>query len=459
MLVKNKLQLIQNGKTAKERKVRRDLLNVLEKVIESVNPKKIIKDNVILHNHRLIISGKTFILKNYKNIYVVGAGKATYFMAQGLESVLGSRIKEGLINIPKILGKKLSYIKINLASHPIPGRSGLLGAKKIVKILKKAQKDDLVIALISGGGSALLPLPAPGISLTDKIKISDLLVRSRAEIEEINIVRKHISTIKGGQFARLAYPATVVFLYVSDVVGDDLSTIASGLGVADPSTYDQAKAILKKYKIWAKAPKSIKRHLEKGVRGEIKETPKLNDLVFHKGKIYNFILASGKIALEKAAISAKKMGYHVLPITSFLEGEVHEVSKVLLSLAFEIKKYNSPIKKPALILASGETTLDLKGKGQGGRNQELVMVSVPKLKEGIAVVSFATDGVDGRTGIPVAGGIASFSTKMRSEALKLDINKFLATNSSYDYLRRVGELIKTGFTGTNVGDVILVCIT
>lgn len=457
-MIKNKLQLIKNGKTGQEKKVRRDLLEILEKVIESVNPEKIIKDNVVLRNGKLIISDKIFNLKKYKNIYVVGAGKATYFMARAFENVLGEKIKEGLINIPKVLGKKLAYVEINLASHPIPNKSGVLGAQKIVKILKKAQKDDLVIALISGGGSALLPLPAPGISLADKIKISDLLIRSRASIDEINVVRKHISQIKGGQLARLSYPATLVSLYISDVVGDDLSVIASGLTSPDSSTFAQAIVILKKYKMWKGTPKSIKRYLKKGTRGEIAETPKPNDIIFRKGKIHNFILASGKIALEKATLKAKKLGYHVLPLTSFLEGEVHEVSKVFLSFAYEIQKYNSLIKKPVLILASGETTLNLTGRGQGGRNQELVMASVPRLKEGITFVSFGTDGIDGRTEVPVAGGIASFSTKTKSKKLNLDINKFLATNSSYAYLKKLGELIKTGYTGTNVGDVVMVAV-
>jgi glycerate-2-kinase len=468
-MIKNKTQLIKNGKTAKEKKVRRDLLKILEKVVESVNPEKIIKDNVVLRNGKLFIKSPSFSpfkkggskggfdLKNYKNIYVVGAGKATYFMARALEGILGKQIKEGLINVTKIFGRKLSHIKINLASHPIPNKSGVLGAQKIVKILKKAQKDDLIIALISGGGSALLPLPAPGISLSDIIKISDLLIRSRAPIDEINVIRKHVSQIKGGQLARLSYPATLVSLYISDVVGDDLSVIASGLTSPDLSTYVQAISILKKYKLWGKTPQSIKKHLQKGARGGITETPKPNDVVFRNGKIHNFILASGKIALEKATLVAKKLSYHVFPLTSFLEGEVHEVSKVFLSFAYEIQKYNSRI-KPALILASGETTLNLTGRGQGGRNQELVMASIPKLKEGITLVSFGTDGVDGRTKVPVAGGVASFSTKKKSEKLNLDINKFLAENSSYDYLKKLGELIKTGYTGTNVGDLVLVAI-
>ena len=457
-MIKNKERLIKNGKTKIQKKVRKDLLSILEKILEVINPANLIKEKVSLKGSKLEILRQSFDLSKFRNIYVVGAGKATYLMANALEEILNDKITAGFINVPKILGKKLKKIKTCIASHPIPNRAGVLGTKKIIELLKGAKKNDLVLALISGGGSALMPAPASGIGLADKVKISDLLIRSPASIDEINAVRKHISDIKGGRFTQLAFPATLLAFYISDVVGDQLDTIASGLTVPDESTFADAISILKKYKLWEKAPRAIRRHLKLGSQGLISETPKPKDKIFQKGKIFNFIIGNNKKALDAALAKAKKLKYNCLCLTSFLEGEIHEVSKILLSCAYEIEKYNQPIKKPALILAGGETTLDLKGKGQGGRNQELVLASISRLKPGMTILSFATDGVDGRTEVPVAGAIADMATYKKSLAKKLDINKFLVENDSYGYFMKLDELIKTGYTGTNVGDIVLVCI-
>ncbi len=457
-MIKNKKQLIANGKTPEQRKVRGDLLDILEKVIKEINPEKIIKNSVILQDSNLKIEGKKFNLKKYKNIYVVGAGKATYYMALSLEKILTRRIKDGLINVPEILGKKLKYININIASHPIPDKAGIKGSRKIAEILRKADKEDLIINLISGGGSALMPLPVEEINLEDLKLISSLLVKSRAPITEINIVRKHISQIKGGRMAEIAYPATIVSLYVSDVVGDRLDTIASGPTAADDSTFKEAVNILKKYKIWSKIPKSIEEHLNFGLNDKTLETPKSSNKIFRTNKVFNYIISGNKKALAIACHKISKLGYNCYIVSSFLQGEVHRVAKDLISLAIKVKKNNKPAKKPAILIAGGETTLNLKGNGCGGRNQELVMAGVKNLKEDITLVSFATDGVDGQTPEPVAGAIADIVTLNRISSEKINIDKFLANNDSYKFFKGLDELIKTGYTGINVGDIVMVCI-
>lgn len=457
-MIKNKRQLINNGKTARQKKVRHDLLDIIEEIIQEINPQKIVKNSVFLKGNRLKIGDNVFNLKKYKNIYVVGAGKATYYMACALESILGDKISGGVINIPEILEKKLSYIDINIASHPIPNKGGVEGSKKILEILDGATEDDLVIALISGGGSALMSLPVDGISLQELKSISKLLVKSSASIEEINIIRKHISQIKGGRLAKATYPATIVSLYISDVVGDKLDTIASGPTVFDKSTFQEAVDILKKYKIWTKVPNSIKKHLNLGVDKKELETPKSNDKTFRTNKVFNYIIGSNKKAIDIACRKIGKLGYNCHILTSFLEGEAHDVAKILISQALEVKKYNKPTKLPAILIAGGETTLNLSGDGYGGRNQELVMAGTRDLKEGIALVSFATDGVDGQTPEKVAGAMADINTLKKVKAKNIDIDKYLANNDSYKFFKGLDELIKTGYTGINVGDIVMISV-
>lgn len=457
-MIKNKKQLINNGKTSQQKKVRGDLLSILEEVIENINPEKIITDSVFLRGDELKIKDKTFDLKKFKNIYVVGAGKATYYMAHALEKILGDKITQGLINIPQILGEKLKYIDINIASHPIPNRSGVEGSKKILKITEKANKEDLIITLISGGGSALMPLPIEEISLGDLKSVSSLLVKSKASIEEINIVRKHISQIKGGKLAKSSYPATLISLYISDVVGDKLDTIASGPTVFDNSTFQDAVKILKRHKIWSKTPQAFRKYLNKGIKNKKLETPKRDDKTFRTNKVFNFIVGSNKKALDIACRKISKLKYNCHIITSFLEGEAHDVAKILLSQALEVKKYNKPVKKPAILIAGGETTLDLRGDGFGGRNQELVMAGIKDLQKGITLLSFATDGVDGQAPENVAGAIADYSTLEKCLRQNINIDKYLDNNDSYKFLKRLDELMKTGYTGINVGDIVMISI-
>ena len=291
------------------------------------------KEKVKVKNEILQVQGKKYNLKNYQNIYVVGAGKATYKMALALEKLLGKRIKKGFINIPDIpKPNKLKIIKAHKSTHPLPSPAGVKGAKEILKILKKTKENDLVVTLISGGGSALLPLPAQGVSLVDLIKTSSILIKSSLTINEINTVRKHLSGIKGGRLVDTAYPSKIVNLIISDVCGDDLSCIASGLTVPDHSTFRQAVEILKKNDLWLRVPKSVRKRLQKGVKGLVEETPKPFYPVFREKKVDNFILANHETVLDAACSKAKELD------DKKLMKMVGTMDKLLLSLADLLKQ-------------------------------------------------------------------------------------------------------------------------
>lgn len=497
MTIQNKEQLINNAKSDTIKKLRRDILEALEAATNAVDPKNLMKNNVILTDKKLeIVNDLSLNLEKFNNIYVLGAGKASFMMANGLEEILGERIKDGFINVYEIPeGVPLRRVKVICAGHPYPDKAGMTGAKYILEIAEKAEKNDLVFVLISGGGSAMMPMPAGKIKLEDKIEINKLLVKSAATIEEINCVRKHLSAIKGGWLAKTLYPATVVCLYLSDVIGDDLSTIASGPCVPDKTTFGQAMKILKKYeadpaadcgasgqlwirdesapptllgcassskrasrdsrkrnKLWEQAPKNIREHLEKGAKNKKMETPKVKDEAFRRGKFYHYVVGSNKVALRAAKKELSLRGYECEILTDKLRGEVANVAKNMLERVAKVSDKGMP----QILLAGGETTLTLKGTGAGGRNQELAMLASKNIPIGAALVSYNTDGVDGKSPEEIAGGICDEWTFARATEKGIGTEQLLANNDSYEYLRQVGETIKTGKTGTNVGDIVMI---
>jgi hydroxypyruvate reductase len=340
------------------------------------------------------------------------------------------------------------------ASHPIPDRRGVNGAEEIVSLLKRnARSDVLVLCLISGGGSALLPLPVDGVSLADKQRVTKLLLDCGATIAELNAVRKHLSGIKGGQLARAAAPAKVISLILSDVIGDKVDTIASGLTAPDPSTFSDVAAICKKYKIWDKIPQAAREHIESGVSGKISETPKPDDESL--ATVENIIIGNNALALEVAAGRARRLGFQPLILTSRIEGEAREVGTVFASIAREVQCSQHPLKPPACLLAGGETTVTVRGNGKGGRNQELALsaaISIAETKN-IVVAAIGTDGADGPT--DAAGAIVDSSSISRASKLGLDATAFLNRNDSYNFHARTGDLLMTGRTGTNVTDLLI----
>jgi glycerate 2-kinase len=380
----------------------------------------------------------------YRNIFVIGAGKASAQMARAIERLFGARISGGEINVKDGHTARLRRIRINECGHPIPDQRGVAGARRIAQIASEASEDDLVICLISGGASALLPLPAPPITLAEKQKTTQLLLNCGASIHEINCVRKHISQIKGGKLARLVYPATLVTLILSDVIGDDLDVIGSGPTVPDRSTLADARAILQKYGIPNK------------LLAAAQETPKPGDKIFAKTR--NIIVGSNALAVDAAAAEARRLGFHTQVLTTFLEGEAREVARVHAAIAREIRTSGRPVRAPACVISGGETTVTIRGAGLGGRNQEFALAAaleIADLRQAL-ILSGGTDGTDGPT--DAAGAIADGTTLERSQALGLSAAAFLANNDSYRFFEAIGDLIKTGPTGTNVADIQLILI-
>jgi glycerate-2-kinase len=456
VIIRNAGQIIQNGETQLDRKARELALKSLEAAIKAADPKSIIKSKVKLKGSVLHVNGYTFDLKKFKNIYVIGGGKASGSMAEALEEVLGEKITSGLVNVPKDDKHQTSKIRLHKASHPIPDESGVEGTRKMLEIAEKANKNDLIICLISGGGSSLMPMPRGEVPIADKRQITEDLLKCGATINEINTVRKHISEFKGGWLAKKAYPATILNLILSDVLGDPLDFIASGPTVPDSTTFSDAIKVLKKYGLWNKTPTSIKKVLTNGEKGLIPETPKANDEVFKK--VFNVVIGNNRTASMAACESLKVEGLNTLLLTSLLEGEARHVGTMLASLALEIVASGKPVKKPAGIVAGGETTVTVTGKGKGGRNQEIALAASQKIRglDSVAIASLSTDGVDGPT--DAAGAIADGKTIARAEALGLKAEEFLADNNSYNFFSKLGDLIFTGPTGTNVNDVSVIIV-
>ena len=326
----------------------------------------------------------------------------------------------------------------------------------MMTIAEQAGEDDLIICLISGGGSSLMTLPRDGVSLADERDLTSALLKSGAKINETNVVRKHVSAVKGGWLAKKAYPATVLNLVLSDVVGDQFEFIASGPSVPDSTTFTDARKILEKYSLWRNAPASIRRIISDGEKGLIEENPKSDDVAFEK--VYSVILGNSRTAASAAFQYLKTEGVNTLLLNSMLEGEAKQVGIMLASIANEIAAAGNPVAKPAAIIVAGETTVTVTGKGMGGRNQELALSAALKLHgtDGAVIASLSTDGVDGPT--TAAGAIVDGKTLTRAAQLSMKASEYLADNDSYSFFSRVGDLIVTGPTGTNVNDISLIII-
>ncbi len=441
--------------------MREDIKTLYSAAIRAVDPANAVRNHLKVKNDKIGIYKEGVLLKeysldDYRNIIVVGSGKATSPMALAVEEMLGSRISKGCISVKYGYTEPLSLIQIREASHPIPDENGLKAASEIRALLEEAGENDLVISLISGGGSALMPLPPDRVSLAEKGQATDLLLRSGASIHEINAIRKHLSLVKGGNLARVAYPATVINLMISDVVGDSMDVIASGPFVADRSTFSDAHNILGKYGLLNKVPDSVRSYIEEGVEGKREDNPKENDRVFTH--VTNLIVASNYIALKAAAEEAEKRGYNTMILSSLFEGETRDVAFFHNAISREISATGNPVKIPACVISGGETTVTVKGKGLGGRNMEYAIQSALLLKgtEGIITASIGTDGTDGPT--DAAGAMADGSTVDRARVLGLDINEYIENSDSYHFFKILNDLIITGPTNTNVMDIRIILV-
>lgn len=469
--------------TGNDALLRDHILQILTAAIHAVDPHQAILANLALEDAMLRVGSQRYPLSDLDRIIVVGGGKAGTPMAAAVYEALRERVTAGAVNVkrehaaaaggwharygcggepyPSTGRAQTGPIAINEAGHPVPDDAGLAGAEQIARLLTGLTARDLVLALISGGGSALLPLPVDGITLADTQELTNLLLRSGADITEINKVRKHCSRLQGGQLARLAAPAQVATLILSDVVGTPLDAIASGPTVPDRSSFADAWAVLERYGIVEAAPESVRRHLGRGVAGEIADTPKPGDPIFER--VNNVVVGDNAIAGRAAVERARALGYESALLTTFIQGEAREIGRALAGLAQGMVTGQSSYAAPACLVLGGETTVTIRGGGKGGRNQELALsaglaLSGYGLPEGreVAVVSLGTDGTDGPT--DAAGGIATQTTLARAKAAGLDAHAALRNNDSYPLLAALGDLILTGPTQTNVNDLMLVVV-
>ena len=437
---------------------KRDLRGIAREIIAAaiaaVSPEACVRRALSLEGDVLRVGDRRYDLREIERVIVVGFGKASAGMARSVEGILGDRIDGGLVITADGYRVPTERVEVREAGHPLPDARGLAAAGELLSLVEGAGEGDLVIVLISGGGSALLTAPAEGISLDDLVRTNELLLKCGAAIQEINAVRKHLSRAKGGQLARLAHPARVVSLVLSDVVGDPLDSIASGPTVPDPTTFADAVGILRRYGVWEDVPRSVKRHLELGASGEIPETPKPGDPIF--AHVTNLVIGSGRHAAEAALAKGKELGLAGGILSTTLEGEAREVGRVMAAIARELRRHGRPLRPPALIVLAGETTVTVRGGGKGGRNQELALsaaLGIEGLKE-VVIASVGTDGRDGPT--DAAGGIVDGGTAARIRAAGLDPLKLLSDNDSYRALSASGDLLITGPTSTNVADLLLV---
>jgi hydroxypyruvate reductase len=390
-------------------------------------------------------------LDRYEHIFVVGAGKAGGTMARAVEHLLGSRISLGCVNVKDGDTAKTQSIELRYCGHPVPDERGFSGAKRIEAICGEAGENDLVICLLSGGASALTPYPAPPITLAEKQETTRLLLACGASIYEINAVRKHISAIKGGQLARIAAPAHVLSLILSDVVGDDPGVIGSGPTAPDASTFQSAFAILEKYELRERVPVRVRERLRSGAT----ETPKAADPLF--ANVENIIVGSNQKSLESAARAAKDLGYRTMILSSTIEGETSDVARMHAAIARQIRTHGQPLRPPACVISGGETTVTMSdGAGKGGRNQEFALAAAIDASglEDILILSAGTDGSDGPT--DAAGAMADGTTIARA---RLSAAEALANHDAYPFFQENGDLVVTGSTGTNVMDLHLVLVS
>mgnify|MGYP001566737775 FL=1 len=440
---------------------REKLISIFDAALKSVDSYDSVRKAIRLRNNEIIINGQiTYKTNNFSKLIVVGAGKATAPMAEAVEDMFGERIDDGIIIVKYGHTRPLKKIRQIEASHPLPDAAGLKGTDSIKEMLRNADSETLVICLLSGGASALLVSPAGDITLDDKMHVTDLLLKAGATINELNALRKHISGIKGGRLAGLAYPASTVTMILSDVIGDRLDVIASGPTVPDSTTFRDAMDVIEKYKLKDKVPDSVFKYIVKGLQGEIEETPKRDEVFF--GNVRNIIVGSIRQALAVALEKAVSLGYKTEIMGSDIQGDVRDVAEYLAEKAIEGKEILNRGNEPVCLLSGGETTVTVKGNGLGGRNQELTLAFAMAIKgrKDITMLSAGTDGTDGPT--DAAGAIVDGETVSLAYKHGIDPAKYLRNNDSYNFFKNLDSLsgthhhLITGPTWTNVMDMQII---
>ena len=455
-LFSNYNEILANSEKS-ERRLREDALAILASAVKSADPYGLVCNRVRVEGRTLKVSGEnaTADVELRGKVRVVAFGKASLGMARAIEEILS--VDEGIVVIPRgqHCGSHPKSFEVLEASHPVPDESSVHAAEKVLEIARKCEKNDIFIALISGGGSSLLAKPVEGLTLDDKKAVTELLLRSGCTVSELNVVRKKISAVKGGKLAEAAMPAKTLALILSDVIGDPVDAIASGPTAEDTSTFSEAKGVLEKYGLWARIPESVRNFIERGLAEEEERRRK------HEKRIsnaHNIIIGNNLVAARAAEEEARARGYNTLLLTTHLEGESREVAKVFVAIAKDIRRYGIPVKTPAAVIAGGETTVSVVGTGRGGRNQEFVLSAAIRIasEEGIVVASIGTDGIDGVS--EAAGAIADGFTLKRAKDASLDAEAFLRNNDSYTFFSMLNDALLTGRTGTNVNDIAVLLV-
>jgi glycerate 2-kinase len=429
---------------------------VLAAALAAVEPGAAVRRYLMREGDALRVGEHHFDLSRYDRVLVLAVGKAAVPMAEAAAGVLGERQSTGLVVTKSTSTFSLQPSAFSLleAGHPIPNEQSVSAGRRAAELLQGAGERDLVLLLLSGGGSALLTLPVPGVTLGDMQALTRALLGSGASINEINTLRKHLDMVKGGGLARMAHPAALAALVLSDVVGNPLDVIASGPAVADSTTFGDAWAILERYRLAEQAPAPIVAHLRRGLAGEIADTPKVGDVAL--AGVRHVLVGSNMLAAAAALDAARAEGFAPLLLTTYLQGEAREAGRMLAAIAREIDASGNPLPRPACIIAGGETTVTLRGDGRGGRNQEMALAAVNDLAglRDTILVALATDGDDGPT--DAAGAVATGETLARAREHGLDPLAALARNDAYPFFAALGDLLKPGMTGTNVNDLAFV---
>lgn len=452
MRIRNFEQLLSNAATPVFSGLRKLVLNSFDYALGAISPQVLLKSRLHLVGNCLSIDQKNFDLDQFRNVYVIGGGKATGEMAVAVEEILGDRLTRGCVNIPHETGCSTNKIALNRAGHPVPDAAGVGGVRQMLELAELAGRDDLVICLISGGGSSLMPLPRGNVSLADKKELTALLLKSGASISEINTVRKHVSDFKGGWLARRAYPATVLNLILSDVIGDPLDFIASGPTVPDSTTFAAAVEVLQRYQLWEEAPGTATQLLTAGCQGIIEETPKAHDRVFEQ--VFNFVVGNNRTALKAVCESLAANNIKTVLLSEAIQGDAVELGCHLAGRALEISRAGVAV----AIISGGEATVKVRGGGRGGRNQELALAAVAQLAgiDNVVLAALATDGIDGPT--DACGAIVDGHTLLAAQKLGLEPERFLQNNDSYAFFSALGDLVLTGYTGSNVNDIYILLV-
>ena len=431
------------------------LKKLIVRGLDAVDARAAVSRAISKNGEELVIGKRRYDLRRYERVVVLGAGKAAASMAQAVEQRLGSRLQGGFVVVKHGHVAPTKQIVVAEAGHPIPDRSGQRAAARLCAMATELGRRDLLIVLLSGGAFSLLPAFVLGITLADKQRTTQELLRCGASIREVNTVRKHLSRIKGGRLAELT-SATIVTLILSDVLGDDLSAIASGSTVPDPTTYLEAVAILKRYRIWRAVPQRVRRHLDRGCQGLASETPKPGSSLFRR--VHHHIVGNNEAAVRAVARAAREAGLRTLVHRSALTGEARDEGQRFGVLVRNIVRSGKPLERPCCVVAGGETTVTVTGNGTGGRAQEFAAAAALEIA-GLArvwVVAIGTDGTDGPT--DAAGAVVGGSTLARAQRLSVDLKGALQRHNTYPALKRLNQLIITGPTGTNVNDLYLLLI-